>query len=140
MIDPRLQALLAKHEGLRLKPYRCTAGKLTIGYGRNLEDRGISRDEALMLLMNDIHSAESEAFAAFPWYAELDPVRRAVVVNMVFNLGLNGFRKFRGTIAAIEGKRFADASQQMLLSRWAEQVGPRAHELSRMMESGEWPA
>lgn len=131
-----LQDLIIKHEGLVLKPYRCTAGKLTIGVGRNLEDVGITRGEAMLLLSNDIQSARSDALNAFPWYSRLNHPRQAVVISMIFNLGLAGFQAFKKMIAAIEGEEFGKAADEMLSSRWAGQVGKRATELATMMRRG----
>ncbi|HEX9879647.1 MAG TPA: hypothetical protein VGB25_05595 [Candidatus Binatia bacterium] len=74
----RLQEMLIRHEGLRLKPYRGTVGKLTIGVGRNLDDAGITRDEALALLRHDIDRVRKEVSAAFPWFGGLNPVRKDV--------------------------------------------------------------
>jgi lysozyme len=131
--------LLKKHEGLRLKPYRCSAGKLTIGYGRNLDDVGISEEEAEMLLLNDLLTANIEVENRFVWFEDLDEVRKAVVVNMIFNLGIARFSAFKKTISLIEEGSYSEAAQEMLDSRWANQVGSRANELSEMMRTGLWP-
>jgi len=92
-----IKALIARHEGLRLKPYKDTVGKLTIGYGRNLDDIGITIEEALMLLESDIMNSQKSA-NTFKWFKGLDEVRQSVVIDMIFNLGLTGFKKFRKTI------------------------------------------
>lgn len=134
----RLQEMLIRHEDLRLKPYRDTVGKLTIGVGRNLDDVGITREEALTLLNNDIAKVRREVKRSFPWFAHLNPVRQNVVLNMVFNLGLPRFRQFKKAIAAIKAKQWNEAVRQMLDSRWAEQVGRRARELAAMMKSGKY--
>ena len=134
--NPYIEDDLIRDEALRLKPYRCTAGKLSIGVGRNLEDIGITRDEALHLLANDIARVEVECRAAFPWFDALDPVRQAVVLNMAFNLGLPKFRLFKQTLAAIAAGRYDAAARQMQLSKWARQVGDRAKRLARMMRTG----
>jgi lysozyme len=131
--------LLKKHEGLRLKPYRCSAGKLTIGYGHNLDDVGISEEEAEMLLLNDLLTANIEVENRFVWFEDLDEVRKAVVVNMIFNLGIARFSAFKKTISLIEEGSYSEAAQEMLDSRWANQVGSRANELSEMMRTGLWP-
>ena len=134
----RLRRLLIVHEGLRLKPYRCSAGYLTIGVGRNLEARGISREEAMVLLENDIAEAEAAARGFFPAFDRLEEPRQAVLVDMAFNLGavrLGGFRRFR---AALERGDFEQAAREMLDSKWAEQVGPRARRLAEMMRRGTW--
>lgn len=133
-----IRELLKKHEGLRLRVYRCPAGKQTIGYGRNLEDRGISSEEAEYLLDNDIIRIIDLANGAFDWFKRLDSVRQDVVICMIFNLGLSGFSLFRKTIALIEKREFGLAATEMLNSRWAEQVGRRAYELSEMMRHGEY--
>lgn len=134
----RLRRMLIVHEGLRLKPYRCPAGYLTIGVGRNLEARGISREEAMVLLENDIAEAEAAARGFFPAFDRLEEPRQAVLVDMAFNLGavrLGGFRRFW---AALERGDFEQAAREMLDSKWAKQVGPRARRLAEMMRRGTW--
>lgn len=129
---------LIDHEGLKLMPYKCTADKLTIGVGRNLEDRGISEDEAQYLLQNDIEIVERELLAAQPMVSMLDPVRQRVLVDMGFNLGLPILMKFQNMWDAIEDENWEEASAQMLDSRWAKQVGRRAVRLADAMSTGEW--
>lgn len=135
-MDESLKKMLMRHEGLRLKPYHCSAGKLTIGYGRNLEDRGITNAEAEYLLTNDINDAIVECRDSFPWWKGLTNNRKMVVVDMVFNLGLANFKKFKKTIACIEKEAYTTAAIEMLDSRWAAQVGTRADELAHMMKEG----
>jgi lysozyme len=130
--------MLVDHEGMRRKPYRCTAGKLTIGVGRNLDDRGISPDEAMYMLANDIRDSRSELSAAFPWFDKLDEVRQAVLIDMCVNLGLSRLQGFRNTLSLIGVGKYEAAAQEMLNSKWAEQVGRRAQRLSRMMATGRW--
>ena len=132
----KLRDMLIRHEGLRRKPYRDTVGKLTIGVGRNLDDVGITRDEALILLDHDIAKVRRDVKRTFGWFPRLNPVRQNVVLNMVFNLGLSRFRRFRKAIAAIKDKRWDDAAREMLNSKWAKQVKGRATELARMMRRG----
>lgn len=130
---------LRLHEGERLKPYRCTAGKLTIGVGRNLEDRGISAEESAMLLANDIAAMERELQHALPWAATLDEVRQRVLLDMAFNLGIVGLLAFKRTLGAIAAGQYQQAATMMLDSKWARQVGQRAERLSRMMATGKDP-
>ncbi len=130
---------LRLHEGERLKPYQCSAGKLTIGVGRNLEDRGISREESAMLLNNDIAAEERELLRALPWVATLDEVRARVLLDMSFNLGLVGLLGFKRTLAAVQGGQYQQAATMMLDSKWAQQVGTRAERLARMMATGKDP-
>ncbi|GDX76038.1 lysozyme [Cyanobium sp.] len=136
---------LRLHEGERLRPYRCTAGKLTIGVGRNLEDRGITRDESAMLLLNDIGAMETEVLRALPWVTQLNEVRQRVLVDMAFNMGLVGLLNFKRTLATIQAGHYQQAATMMLDSKWAGQVGQRAERLARMMATGMdprelWPA
>lgn len=122
-------------EGLRLKPYRCTSDKLTIGIGRNLDDVGISEDEARLMLSNDLNSS-IRAAEGFEWYEGLSPIRKRVIVNMLFNMGLPRFKKFKQTIKYIKAGKFDHASLEMLDSLWAKQVGKRAKRLSNQMREG----
>ena len=131
-----IEQQLMLHEGLRLKPYRCTAGKLTIGVGRNLDDKGISQDEALFLLANDIEGVIKQ-LDKHSWYTGLDPIRQKVLIDMAFNLGISGLLQFKKMIAAIELGDYGAAAEQMLDSRWARQVKTRADRLAEMMRTGE---
>jgi len=133
-----LEDQLIDHEGLELKPYQCTADKLTIGVGRNIEDRGITEDEARYLLKNDIKIVEDELLERKPEVAGLDSVRQRVLVDMGFNVGLPILMKFQNMWAAIEEEDWDEASAQMMDSRWAKQVGRRAERLSQAMKTGEW--
>ena len=135
-IDMRsLTEQLVRHEGLKLTPYFCTANKLTIGVGRNLEANGISRAEAMFMLENDIVKVMNELDDQLPWWKELSTVRQHVLVDMAFNMGTFGLMKFQKTLQAIKEERYADAAAEMLDSKWADQVGNRAVALSRAMES-----
>ncbi|HDM8041181.1 TPA: glycoside hydrolase family protein [Vibrio fluvialis] len=127
--------LIKKHEGLRLKPYRCSNQKLTIGYGRNLQDNGISQQEAETLLQHDLDAAVKDA-ETLPYFASLNEARQAVIVDMIFNLGLPRLGMFKKMIAAIEQQLWHVAANEMLNSRWARQVGKRAKTLSEMMRTG----
>jgi len=133
----RIKEQLVKHEGLRLKPYRCTAGKLTIGVGRNLDDCGISKTEAYVLLENDIQHCEKQLLDEIPEiYSPLDEVRKSVLLNMCFNLGIGGLLGFNNTLAYIASGDWERAANGMLASKWAKQVGRRAIELSELMRKG----
>ena len=134
----RIKAQLVRHEGLRLKPYRCTAGKLTIGIGRNLDDRGISRKEAYAMLERDIQDCEQWLIDKIPdIYNNLDEVRQSVLLNMCFNLGIKGLLGFKNTLDFIGAGDWERAANNMLASKWAKQVGMRAIELSEMMRKGQ---
>jgi lysozyme len=131
-----LVAELTRDEALRLKPYRCTAGKLTIGIGRNLDDRGISVTEAEFLCRNDVADVMAGFDRELPWWRTLDEVRQRVLVNMGFNLGVKGLLGFRNTLELVRCGKYLDAAQHMLDSKWAKQVGPRALRLATMMRDG----
>jgi lysozyme len=134
-VNPFIKDLLIRDEGLRLTAYKCTAGKTTIGVGRNLDDVGISAAEADLLLQNDLAHIEAQALT-FPWYVTLDAVRQAVILSLIFNLGLRGFQGFVNTIKSIEAGNYADAAERLMESKWAKQVGQRANRLSEMMRTG----
>lgn len=134
--DAEMAKQLAIHEGMRLKPYRCTANKLTIGVGRNIEDVGITAEEALYLLRNDIVRTRYALEKAVPSYLRLSMPRRKALIDMCFNLGLSGLLKFKKFLAAIEAEDFNRAADEMLSSAWAGQVGQRAHTLAAMMREG----
>lgn len=131
-----LRSQLERHEGLRLKPYRDTVGKLTIGYGRNLEDVGISRDEADFMLDNDIDQVERQ-LETVDEYLALSPTRQTVIANMAFNMGFAGVMGFKNMWSAIVRRNWESAAREMLNSKWARQVGSRAVELSEIMRTGE---
>jgi lysozyme len=129
---------LKRDEGLRLTPYLDSVGKTTIGYGRNLSDEGITREEADMLLMNDIERTTNDLSKHLPWVASLDPVRQAVLLNMAFNMGIHGLMSFKNTLALVQRGDYAMAALGMLHSEWASQVPARAQRLAKQMELGEW--
>ena len=124
-------------EGLRLKPYKCTAGKLTIGYGRNLEDVGISQAEADMMFERDFAIAESEVKRLCKEFnidcESLIEQRFYVLTDMMFNLGYNRLSKFKKFLYALKTGSYAAAADEMLDSVWAKQVGNRATQLSVLM-------
>ena len=132
-----LIAQLKRHEGLELMPYKCTSGKTTIGVGRNLEDIGITEEEAELLLLNDIGRVKKE-LVNDQWYMDLDPVRKAVIENMSFNLGYPTLKKFQNMISSISQGDYETASKEMLNSRWSKQVGQRSIELAEQMRTGQW--
>ncbi len=132
----RLKARLSLDEGRRKKPYQCSAGKLTIGVGRNLEDRGLLDDEIDLLLSNDIRDSIGDCHRLVRSFDQLSDVRQEVLVNMMFNLGyarLAGFKKFLGALSRSD---WTEAANQMLDSKWADQVGNRADRLAKAMRTG----
>lgn len=131
-------AQLRRDEGLRLKPYRDSVGKITIGIGRNLDDAGISEQEADFLLANDVKAATVSLEANFPWACGLDDARKGALINMAFNMGIRGLSQFHDFLAKMQAGDFRAAAGAMLDSLWAKQVGPRATRLSIQIESGFW--
>lgn len=129
---------LIRDEGRHLKVYRCPAGKLTIGVGRNLEDRGITHVEALYLLDNDIADFRKGIVTALPWSATLDDARFGVLLNMAFNLGLDGLLEFKNMLLSIRLEQWDKAAQHLLDSKYAEQVGDRARRLATQIRTGVW--
>ncbi|WP_144395655.1 glycoside hydrolase family protein [Pleionea sediminis] len=126
---------LKRDEGFRAYPYECTAGKVTIGYGRNLEDVGISQDEAESLLTNDMNKAIND-LSLFNWFNKLNDNRKRAFSNMVFNLGLTRFLKFKHMLSAIERGDFTTAAYEARNSRWYRQVGRRAERIVSLIEKG----
>jgi lysozyme len=133
-----LQNLLIKHEGKKNSPYRDSVGKLTIGIGHNLDDKPISDAACAQILFDDISDARKDA-RTLAWFNDLDVVRQDVVLNMVFNMGLNRFLGFKKMISALQAQDYEMAATQMLDSAWSQQVGKRALELARMMVNGQYP-
>lgn len=134
----KLVEQLKRHEGIELKPYQDTVGKWTIGVGRNLDDIGISEQEAEMLLLNDIKEAERQLITTMPWTQELDEVRFSALLNFVFNVGIGTASKFVNAMGLLKEKNYDMAADEMLNSRWARQVGNRAIEVTDQIRTGEW--
>ena len=148
---------LVKHEGLRLQVYQDTLGIDTIGIGRNLKDRGISKEEldeldiptidhvyeygiteadAMLLAENDVQIVEEELLRAHPCVEDLDAVRQLVLVDMAFNMGVPRLCKFKKMWNAVHENKFDVASKEMLDSRWANQVKSRSVKLANAMHNG----
>lgn len=150
---------LILHEGLRLKPYRCTGNKLTIGVGRNYEDnplnpqeqirlfgksmplrelydtlkKGITREQAIFLLERDIASSTRDAKSLLSNFDSLSEPRKFVMIDMAFNMGRSSLATFRNTLRMVNEGEYTNAASNMLKSKWAAQVKNRAKRLSIMM-------
>lgn len=124
------------HEGLKLKPYTDTVGKLTIGVGRNLDDLGISKEEAILMLENDIRRCKEDLSREIDFYHDLNPIRKDVLTNMCFNMGIFRLKGFKNMLGFLKNGDYERASEEMLNSKWATQVGKRATELAEQMRSG----
>ncbi|VXC90770.1 glycoside hydrolase family protein [Sphingomonas sp. 8AM] len=152
----KLVAELVRDEGERLRVYRCTEGKRTIGVGRNLDAIGITPAEqralgltvgicvltgitpaqSRALLANDIDAAERALDRRWAWWRGLNPARQRVLLNMCFNMGPARLATFVQALARMEEGEFGRAAMAMLASKWATQVGDRSIRLATMMRTG----
>jgi len=133
--------LIKRHEGEVLHAYQDSEGFTTIGVGRLIDKRrggGISQAESEFLFDNDMKRCYVHA-EQYPFFAELNEPRQAVVLSMIFQLGPGGFGLFRQTIKAIKAEDYRKAAREMRNSLWYAQAPNRAQELSRIMETGHWP-
>lgn len=144
-VDQILVDQLKIDEGLRLKAYQDTVGVWTIGYGHTLKARpGLvwTREQAEDQLKQDVLEHNAKLAAALPWVNQLDPVRRRVLQNMAFNLGIGtpggskGLLGFRNTLEFVRTGQYDKAADGMLTSKWARQVKDRADRLAKQMRTG----
>lgn len=144
--DPELIAALKVDEGLRLNAYQDTVGVWTIGYGHTGPEvkRGLvwSKEQAEAALISDVEDHNRRIHAALPWLSGLDPVRRRVLENMAFNLGVGsaatgkGLLGFKNTLEFVRTGQYQKAADGMLSSKWAKQVKGRAIRLANEMRTG----
>lgn len=125
--------MLIKHEGIRVHPYKCSEDKLTIGIGRNLEANGISEEEAMYLLGNDIDRVINNLDKIFPAWKVMPKRARLVCIDMSFQMGITGFMNFRRTRALMEMGAWLEASEELLRSKYAVQTPNRAAYNSRQL-------
>jgi lysozyme len=136
----KVSARLVADEGIVLSAYQDHLGYWTIGVGTLIDERkggGITQDESRYLLRNRIRRVEAEA-AKYPWYESLDEARQGVVICMIFQLGADGFGKFKNTIKYIAAGEYIRAANGMLDSLWAKQTPERAKRMANVMRTGEW--
>lgn len=140
--DSLLGELMAD-EGCRLAAYQDTLGIWTIGYGHTGREvhPGLvwSGPQAVQALQDDLEATLAGLDTALAWWRTLDDVRQDVLADMAFNLGVHGLLEFAKTLADVKAGNYALASAEMLLSRWASEVGDRAERLAAMMKTGERP-
>lgn len=135
-----LERLLIKEEGFSRSAYKDSRGYWTIGFGKLIDarlDGGVSREEGLYLLRNEIDEVLLSIAQQLPWAGQLDEVRRTVVESMVFQLGLTKTLKFKRTLRAIQERRWDDAADAMLASLWAQQTPRRVERLAAAMRAGD---
>lgn len=140
-VPSQLETQLRRDEGEVLHAYLDSLGFTTIAVGRLIDKRkggGISKEESAMLLRNDISKVAAGVAQALPWSAQLDEARRGVLLNMAFQMGLQGLLGFKNTLATIQAGDYKKAAQQMLQSKWATQTPQRAKRLSDQMSDGQW--
>ena len=161
----RLFEQLKRHEGIRFTAYKCSRGFWTVGVGRNLEHNPLCDAEKLtifgkllpdadvirrlmfgklsaehveLLFLNDVAKAEELCHKHLPM-AELNDARKAVFINMVFQMGINGVLKFEDMLRFAGLCEFDLCAAAMLDSKWFRLDSPgRAQKLSDQMLSGEW--
>lgn len=137
MIDKQLmRAELSRDEGRKARIYTDTVGKITVGVGRNLTDRGVRENEIDLMLDNDIAESEAELDKFAPWWRKMSDPRQRVLLNMHFNMGWASLSQFKNTLAAMQSGDYSRAADGMLGSKWAQQVGQRAVRLANMMRTG----
>jgi lysozyme len=135
------RAQLRRDEGEKLYAYTDTQGYLTIGIGRLIDKRkggGISAEESAYLFSNDFNGKLTELRRRLPWFDKLDVARQGVLLNMAFQMGVDGLLGFKNTLAMVERGDFKGAAAGMLESLWAKQTPERAKRLSVQMETGIW--
>lgn len=124
---------LKRDEGVKDEMYVDSEGWLSIGVGHNLRSRPLSPRAIQVILEDDVQATEAGLVAAHPWVGALSAVRREVLVNMAFNLGIGGLNTFKKMLVAVQNDQWALAAEEMLDSKWAKQVGARAHRLAKQM-------
>lgn len=132
---------LRRDEGERLSAYQDHLGYWTLGVGRLIDARkggGITPEESAYLLSNDIDRCIESLETQLSWFKDLDEVRKAVLVNMRFQLGLKGLLGFKNTLEMIRKGQYQEAAEGMLQSLWAQQTPQRAQRLSKQLSTGVW--
>lgn len=144
MISDKLRNQIKRHEGSvtlpngRHRVYTCPAGHPTVGWGRNLEGRGLSDAEAEMLLTNDLQASAEELTRVWPWMQSIDPVRFGAFINLHFNMGLPTLREFVKTLDAAQDHDWERCAAELQNSRWYRQVGTRGEDLVEQIKTGRW--
>ncbi len=122
-------------EGYRGRPYHCSAGHLTIGYGRNVDKSGlgISEEEAEYLLKNDVNRTIDEVRQRWPWFDDCDKAAREVMIELCFQLGAPRLSAFKKMLAGLEAGDNDIAAFELLDSKFAKQVPARAARLHKRL-------
>jgi len=137
-----IERLLRLHEEFVSAAYKDSRGYLTIGIGRLIDARkngGITEDEALYLLRNDLQRTTEDLYTRMSWLHNLSEIRQAAIIDMAFNLGVAGLSEFKRMLAALQDGDYERAADEALRSQWAEQVGIRAEDIDEMIRHDRWP-
>lgn len=137
-----IEKLLEQDEGFVPHAYQDSEGYWTIGIGRLIDERrggGISREEAIYLLKNDIKQKSEELDSKIPWWRHESQIRRWAMLNMAFNLGVEGLLGFKKTMYHWAKGEYKEAAKCALDSLWAKQVKSRAKRIAHMIEFDEIP-
>ncbi len=138
-----LSERLLRHEGLKLFPYKDSLGFPTIGVGHLITaqdgdqfDAGITYADAMKLLETDIAQCIQQADSYILCYHQLDTVRQDIIVEMIFQLGINAVLTFHNMLFAIASGDWAKAAYEMVNSKWHGQTTARSDELAHIMLTG----
>jgi lysozyme len=131
-----LNEQLEQMEGYRQYPYKDSRGNESIAIGRNLVSRGISRQEAIFMMNNDVDECDAELVRNISFYNDLDDVRKIVLINMCFNMGIGDLMQFKSMLTFLGSGNYASAADEMMKSAWSTQVPTRAATLAHMMDTG----
>lgn len=126
-------------EGKSLKLYKCPAGKLTIGYGRNLEDNGITNEEAELMFRTDFINVANVIESSYKFIANDSPTWQTIFADMLYNLGPTKFAKMKKFISALKLHDHSEALLEMVDSAWFKQVGNRSKLLFIAGQTGDLP-
>ena len=136
-----LEAQLRRDEGEKLYAYKDSLGYWTIGIGILIDKEkggGLLPEESAFIFNNRVKILKSELSKRISFFDKLSETRQAVLLNMAFQMGVNGLLGFKNTLKTIESGDYAKAAREMLMSKWASQTPQRANRLSKQMETGEW--
>jgi len=140
-MSDRLISMLKMHEGIETHAYQCSANKITIGVGRNVDPvdgLGLSQDEIEYLLKNDIDRVRLELGDEYEWFDDLVPARQDAMIDISFNLGATRLRKFKKALKAMSEEDYEKAANEFMDSRWSEQVGRRSYTVTQMIRKGSY--
>jgi lysozyme len=131
-----LTEMLARHEGERLKMYKCPAGYNTIGVGHNLDAKSISQRASRVILEDDIADVFADLDKHLTWWRGETEARQLALADLCFNMGIGGLLKFKNTLAAWKSGDYVNAALGLRTSKWFEQVGRRSHTITEMVRNG----